>query len=73
MPEQDAPGELRPRALYRADYREALCKMILHAVDMGVKIPDDMPVDTPEHIKMAIVYVGRLTSQHSRDTCMSVW
>lgn len=73
MPEQDAPGELRPRALYRADYREALCKMILEAVSLGVKIPDDMPVDTPEHIKMAIVYVGRLTTRHARDASMSAW
>lgn len=73
MPECRAPGELRPRALYRADYREALCKMILEAVSLGVQIPDDMPVDTPEHVKMAIVYVARLTGQYARDTGMSLW
>ena len=68
-----APGALVPRALYRADHREVLCKMILHAVDLGVPIPDDMPVDTPQHVKMAIVYVARLVMGHTRDTDMPLW
>ena len=50
-----------PRALYRVSYREALQAMILDAMVMGVQIPDDMPVDTPEHVKMAIVCMDRLT------------
>lgn len=54
-------GRLVPRALYRISYREALQAMILDAMVMGVQIPDDMPVDTPEHVKMAIVCMGRLT------------
>jgi len=68
-----APGALVPRALYRADHREVLCRMILHAVELGVQIPDDMPVDTPRHVKMAIVYVARLTMQHACDTNMPLW
>ena len=71
-----AQGTWVPRARYRSDsisYRETLCQMLLDAAELGVKIPDDMPVDTPEHIQSAIVYVARLTGRHARDASVSMW
>lgn len=65
-----------PRPRYRDDrhnYRNTLCHMILDAVALGVKIPDDMPVDSEEHIQSAIVFVARLTGQHARKTNMPLW
>jgi hypothetical protein len=28
--------------------------------EMGIKIPDDMPLDTPEHQRAAMMYLGNL-------------
>lgn len=55
-----AEGTWFPRLRYVTDHRTVLCELILDAVAMGVKIPGDMPIDTDQHVAMAIVTVSRL-------------
>ncbi len=60
-----ALGRWEPRPLYRLSYREILREMIIDAQAAGVAIPADMPCDTDQHVKMAIVVLGRRLAMHA--------
>jgi hypothetical protein len=56
--------QLVPRPLYGMSLRDQVRSAITRALEAGVSVPPDMPVDTDDHMRNAIVYLARLTGKH---------
>lgn len=60
-------AELVPRLLYAPDPLDQLGDLIRACVQLGIRVPPGMPVDTPEHVRAALSHVGYLLMRGNRD------
>lgn len=39
---------------------DRLAPLFARCAELGIAVPEEMPLDTPEHQRAAVVYLGRL-------------